>query len=111
MIALRGATTILKDTEKEVRENSLLLFDAIVKENNLDQNKIISLLITATKDINSSYPGKHIRLERNLDKAAILHFQEMDVKGSLNLCIRFLIYYKEDIDPVNIYLNGAKNLR
>lgn len=111
MIAIRGATTVSKDTEKEIKENSLQLFDKIIKENNLDKDKIISLLITATKDIKSAYPGKFIRLERKLDKAAILHFQEMEVEGSLGLCIRFLINYKDDISYKNIYLKKANNLR
>lgn len=111
MIAIRGAITVLEDTEKEIRENSLKLFDEIIKTNNLDKDKIISLLITATKDIKAAYPGKFIRLERNLTKSAILHFQEMEVENSLRFCIRFLINYKDDIDYKNIYLKKAKNLR
>lgn len=111
MIALRGATTILENTEEEIRKNSLELFDHLIEENNLDKDKIVSLLITGTKDIDASYPGKYIRLERSLQKPAILHFQEMDVKGSLKLCIRFLIHYEDDIPFKNIYLHKAKNLR
>lgn len=111
MIAIRGAITIEMDTPEEIREASVLLMKRIVDRNQLETEKIISLFFTATKDISSAYPGKFVREELGLDKVAILHFQEMEVKDSLPLCIRVLIHYDGNQMPENIYLRKAKVLR
>lgn len=112
MIAIRGAITINENTEKEIKKYSIELFSKIVKENFLHLNKINSILFSCTCDITKAYPGKFIREEFGLNRVAIMHFNEMNVENSLNMCIRILIYYDENIQNVKyIYLNDAKNLR
>lgn len=111
MIAIRGAITIEKDTPEEIREATVLLISTILDRNGLEPEKIISVLFTATKDITSAYPGKFMRSDLGLDKTAILHFQEMEVTGSLPLCIRVMMHYDSDTRPENIYLRKARRLR
>ncbi|MFH5835316.1 chorismate mutase [Proteiniclasticum sp. C24MP] len=111
MIAIRGAITIEQDTPEQIKDATLELLIEIMNRNHLDSDKMVSVLFTATTDIKSAYPGKFMREGLNIYDTAILHFQEMNVEGSLPLCIRVLIHYNDDIEAYPIYLRGAKVLR
>lgn len=113
MIAIRGATTITEDTIDKIREASIELFTEILQANELKTDDLISIIISCTTDIKSSYPGKHIREHFELDTLAIMHFNEMEVSSSLEKCIRvMLLVNKSKSDSIKfIYLNNAKNLR
>lgn len=111
MIAIRGAVTIERDTPELVKEATVELMNEIITKNKLSPEKMVSILFTATQDIQSVYPGKFVREVLNIADVAILHFQEMHVVGSLPLCLRVLIHYNEDIKTCPIYLRKAKNLR
>ena len=111
MIGIRGAITVKSDTVEEVKNSTVLLMKALMDKNNLLEDNIVSIIFSVTKDIHSSYPGKHLREELNLKKVAMLHFQEMDVKDGLPLCIRVLIHYEGSMEPNHQYLAGAEVLR
>lgn len=112
MIAIRGATTINNNTVEEIKNNSIELFDELIKANNIKNENIVSILFSCTKDITADYPGKFIRENFNLKNTAIMHFNEMEVENSLPLCIRILILSMDNIENVNfVYLHDAKNLR
>lgn len=116
MIALRGATTISCNCEEEIKKCSVELFAQLIKRNNLELDKILTIQFSCTRDITKSYPGKFIRENFNIKHAAIMHFNEMYVDGSVDayipLCIRILIL--ADTNQQNrefVYLNNARNLR
>ena len=111
MIAVRGATTIEKDTVEEIREATVELMKEIIKRNSLKTERMVSVLFTATKDVRSAYPGRYFREDLGITNVSILHFQEMDVEGALRLCIRVLIHYDDTIRLTPVYLRGAKSLR
>lgn len=116
MIALRGATTISCNCEEEIKRCSVELFDQLIKRNNLELDKILTIEFSCTRDITQSYPGKFIRENFDVKHAAIMHFNEMyvedNVEASIPLCIRILIL--ADTNQQNrefVYLNNARNLR
>ncbi|MFL0268310.1 chorismate mutase [Candidatus Clostridium radicumherbarum] len=113
MIAIRGATTINEDNIDEVREAAIELFNEIIKENDIETKDIISIIFSCTGDIKSTYPGKYIREHFELNKVAIMHFNEMDVNNSLKKCIRVMLHVNIDKNKEikYIYLNNAKILR
>lgn len=113
MNALRGATTIDWNTEEAIREGVLELWDALNASNSFAPGDIVSVIFTCTADIDAAYPGKYVRLERGLSKAAILHFNEMKVQHSLRMCIRVMIQLDlpKDISLTPVYLHGAAILR
>lgn len=116
MIALRGATTINKNTEEEIKTNSIELFQEIIKKNHIELDKIITIQFSCTQDITKAYPGKFIREYFNLKHTAIMHFNEMNVDSNVEsyipLCIRILILVDVDTKKREfIYLNKAANLR
>ena len=111
MIAIRGAITIEQDTPDLIREATVELMNEMIKRNQLAPEKLVSILFTATQDIQSAYPGKFVREVMNIQDVAILHFQEMHVVGSLPLCLRVLIYYNDDMKIYPVYLRKAVKLR
>lgn len=113
MIAIRGATTVTEDTISNIREASIELITEILLANNLKPEELISIIFSCTRDIRSSYPGKHIREHFGLDSAAIMHFNEMEVQNSMEKCIRVMILVNKDkLENIRfVYLNNAKNLR
>ena len=111
MIAIRGAITIEQDTPDLIREATVELMNEMIKRNQLAPEKLVSILFTATQDIQSAYPGKFVREVMNIQEVAILHFLEMHVVGSLPLCLRVLIYYSDDRKIYPVYLREAEKLR
>lgn len=116
MIALRGATTIIENSKEEIEKSSIELFKELIKRNNIDLNKIITIEFSCTRDITKGYPGKFIREYFELKNVAIMHFNEMyveeDVEVSIPLCIRLLLLADIELESKEfVYLNNAKNLR
>ncbi|WP_125153692.1 chorismate mutase [Clostridium rectalis] len=112
MIAIRGAITIEKNCKEDIKKASIKLFSEILEKNNLDISEIISIIFSCTDDITKAYPGKFIREEFNLDKVALMHFNEMKVENALKMCIRILILTKNHKENINyVYLGKSQNLR
>lgn len=113
MRSLRGGITIEENSEKAIRQASLRLWDELAALNDLTPDLVESLIITCTVDIDAAYPGRFVRLERDLTKTSILHFNEMVVQGALPLCIRFLLSLKlpEERILTPVYLDEARSLR
>lgn len=113
MIAIRGATTIDSNTAQEIKNASAELFSEVINRNNVNLGDIVSIIFSCTKDITKAFPGKFIREDFNLNDVAIMHFNEMEVEGSLPLCIRIMVMvnsnYKDDIKFV--YLRNSTILR
>lgn len=112
IIAIRGATTVTRNTEHDIEKETLKLFDEILKQNKIEIRDVKSLIISCTNDITKAYPGKFIREHFNLPDLAIMHFNEMYVENSLKLCIRFLLLMDGVKNSVKfVYLNNASSLR
>ena len=61
MIGIRGAIASVENSEENILESSKILFTEIIEKNNLVISKVVSVLFTVTKDLNSSFPAKAIR--------------------------------------------------
>ena len=112
MKAIRGAITIEENTVEAIKDNSILMLQELVQANNLLPEDIVQVTFTATKDINKAYPAKFAR-EIGWHNVPLICLQEMDVEGSLAMCIRVvLLVEKADLAQVkHVYLKGAKVLR
>ncbi|GAA0116319.1 chorismate mutase [Clostridium senegalense] len=112
MLSIRGAITIEENTIEDIEKNSIELMKKIIEKNNLDLCKIKALIFSCTKDITKAYPGAFIRKKFKLNKVSIMHFNEMEVEGSLNMCIRVTVISDEDEREVHfVYLKNAEILR
>jgi len=110
---IRGAITIDANTEEDIIKNTSVLLEEVIKANKLDKARICSIFFSSTKDITAAYPAKAARLMGFTD-TPLMCFQEMDVAGGLQMCIRLCIFYNEDMDKQkvrHVYLKGAAVLR
>ena len=113
LTALRGATTTNGDTEFFIKEAVIELIQELITQNNLNQDNIISITFTVTKDLTSCFPASIARKYFNFDKVALLDCQQMFVPNDINFCIRLLalVYLESDKESVHPYLNESAKLR
>ncbi|QIB26052.1 chorismate mutase [Caloranaerobacter azorensis] len=113
IVTIRGAITVNNNTREDIIKYTKKLLEEIIKQNNINKSNIISILFSATKDLNKAYPAIAAR-ELGLNNCGLMCFQEMDVENSLNKCIRVLVFLKSNlnqIDVKHIYLEKASVLR
>lgn len=112
--AIRGATTVSENTEEAMREAVRELLEEIETRNQLDPEEIVSVIFTATPDLNAMFPAAIARERPHWENVPLLDVQQMQVEGSLPRCIRVLIHVntpKPQIEMFHSYLRHAKNLR
>lgn len=110
MKAIRGATTVERDTPEQIRESVKELLNNIVKVNGLKFGQIICIMFSNTSDIKSLYPAKAAR-EAGFANCALYSSLEPEIEGALAKCIRVMVLVDSDKSPSHVYLNGAKVLR
>ena len=111
--ALRGATTLDLDDADHLRERVHALLDELFARNDLTNDDVISILITATPDIHSEYPATVAR-SWGLPDVPLIGALEMDKPGGLPRCIRLLAHVHSERSKAemrHVYLEGAKVLR
>ena len=76
--ALRGATTLDLDAPDHIRERVKALMAALYERNGLDNDQVISVVVTGTADITSFHPVTAAR-EFGLDDVPLLGAQELEI--------------------------------
>lgn len=113
MYSIRGAITISEDNEEEIISSTKLILKEMIEKNNVAAQDIVSIIFTATDDIKSCYPAKAAR-QLGITRAGLLNFKELDVRGSMRMCIRVLMLVNGDkaqSEAVHVYLRDAAKLR
>ncbi|CAK7016783.1 chorismate mutase [Tissierella carlieri] len=113
IVTIRGAITVPENSVSSILEGTRELLIEIEKENNIDRDKVISIIFSCTNDLDKVYPAKAAR-ELGYINAGLMCFNEMYVKGSLDKCIRLMVLYNSIINQKevkHIYLRDAKILR
>lgn len=111
--ALRGATTIDKDTKEQITERVQALVSAMLERNGVSHDDLISILFTVTEDIRSMFPAAAAR-GLGLGDVPLMCAQEIPVSGSVPLCIRVMLHTESDLPRSalhHIYMEGARGLR
>ena len=112
--AIRGATTASENTEEAIASAVTELLQELEYRNRLDPDRIVSVIFTATKDLDAIFPAAIARRNRpDWSNVALMDVQQMHVEGSLPRCIRLLIHANLPVDTKDFhpYLRGASNLR
>ena len=110
---IRGATTVDSNTGKDILEAAGELLAEMVRANDVKADDIASVFFTTTPDLNAEFPALAAR-EMGWNHVALLCGHEMNVPGSLPMCLRILLHVnteKRAEQIVHIYLRGAKALR
>lgn len=111
--AIRGATTVKKNTVNCILKGTEELLNRIISKNSLKVDNIISIIFTVTNDLNAAFPASAAR-ELGITDIPLMCMREIDVPGSLEKCIRILMHIntsKKNDEITHIYLKEAKSLR
>ena len=110
---IRGATGVDINDAVAIITATRELLERIVAANDLLVEDVISVIFTATPDLDAAYPARAAR-EMGWMNTPLLCMQEMVVVGSLPRCIRVLVLWNTDLSPDqvrHVYLGRARALR
>ncbi len=112
MTVIRGATTIEKDNQAEIRLAIKELLDEIFSANVLKKEEVKAFVFSLTTDVHSYHPAKAAR-ECGYDFAPLFAAIEPDIEGGLNGCIRLMLLTElaDGRKAKHVYQRGAKILR
>ena len=113
MRALRGATTLDADTTEQMRDRVQALLAEMLDRNEVKQEDIISIVLTATEDIASMFPATAAR-ELGLDDVPLLGARELTIDGAPARCVRILMHLTTDRarnELQHVFLHGATTVR
>lgn len=113
MYALRGAISVESNTEENISKATKNLMLKVMQENDINEDDLVSIITSATDDLDKVYPGKAIR-EMGYKLTPILCLQEMKVENSSSKMIRLLLHVNGERDKKKLnhqYLKKAKKLR
>ena len=110
---IRGATTVHENTPEAILEATSELLAELMRANGFQAGDVASAFFTTTRDLNAEFPAVAANWMGWTD-VALLCGHEMDVPGSLAMCLRVLLHVNTDKQPrelQHIYLRGATVLR
>ena len=110
---IRGATTSSGNSVKEIEDAVVELIDELISRNNLIKKNLLSIIFTATKDLNACFPASIARKCNGLDSVAFLDCQQMYVPNDVDFCIRIMaqVLLPSNNPIQHPYLRGASKLR
>ena len=110
---IRGATTVEANTPEAILAATTELLAAMMRANDLQVDDLASAQFTTTRDLNAEFPAVAAN-EMGWTDVALLCGHEMEVPGSLPMCLRVLLHANTEKGPqelVHMYLRGANVLR
>ena len=110
---IRGATTSNGNSIKEIENAVEELINELISRNNLHESNILSIVFTATKDLDACFPASIARKYKGLDSVAFLDCQQMYVRNDIKFCIRLMAQVLLPSKSIlkHPYLRGASKLR
>jgi chorismate mutase len=111
--AIRGATTLDVDERAHLHERTIELVEAMLRDNNLSADDLISVFFTCTPDIHADFPAAAAR-GLGLGDVPLMCAVEMNVDGALGHVIRVMAHAHMNTprrDVKHVYLHDAVSLR
>ncbi len=111
---IRGAISVDNNDKKSLESATVELINEMIKENNIDTKNISFAIFTLTKDLDCDFPAKYARLNCNFQKVPMMCYNECDIKGAIEKCLRVLLVVntvKTQEEIKHVYLKEAKKLR
>lgn len=112
--SIRGATTVNRNDADEILNATTLLLHEMIVQNDIRPEQIANVWITMTADLNATFPARSVRAIPGWDFVPLMCAMEINVEGSLPLCIRVMITIntdKEQEEIHHVYVNDAVGLR
>lgn len=111
--AVRGAIQLDRDEREHLLSSVEELLLAVLKENSLDPDDLISVVFTATPDLHSEFPALAAR-QLGIGDVPLLCARELRIEGGMPRVVRLLAHVETDLPRRGIrhvYLRGAAALR
>ena len=111
--AIRGATQLDVDDRDHLLASVEELIREILEQNDIDTDKLVSMILTATPDLHSEFPALAAR-QLGIGDVPLLCAQEIDVDGAMPRVIRVMVHIESDLprgEIRHVYLRGAAALR
>ena len=111
---LRGAITVKENSQKAIWQAAQFLITELFSANQIHPDTVGAVIFSCTKDLTAAFPAAGVRQLPNFQSLPLFDTQEMNVEGSMPMCIRVLVL--ADIDKTlhelcHVYLGDAKKLR
>jgi chorismate mutase len=109
---VRGATQLAEDSPDSMDEAVSELLAAMLHENSLTEEGVISAIFTSTPDLRSSFPASAAR-RMGWANVPLLGAQEADVLGAMPRVVRVLLHVQAaSLGSIkHVYLRGTETLR
>ena len=110
--AVRGAITVDVDTADAIHEGTTELLREVLERNQLTADDLVSIIFTATPDLNSEFPAVAAR-GMGLSTVPLLCAREIPVVGAMPRCVRVMMhcYCPSSRQIRHVYLRDARQLR
>jgi chorismate mutase len=111
--ALRGATQVDGNERAAILAGTAELVTEVMDRNRLTPDEVISVVFTATRDLNAEFPALAAR-KLGFQEVPLLCCTEIDVPGSMPRVVRLLMHIETDLARTqlqHVYLGGAAALR
>jgi chorismate mutase len=85
----------------------------MLERNSVARDDLISILFTATEDLNAAFPAEAAR-GMGLGLVPLMCAREIPVVGSMPSVVRILMHFHTEVAPdgiAHVYLDGAESLR
>lgn len=109
--AVRGAIVVPDGSGEAILRSTERLLSRLIEVNGLTPGDLISVLFTATADLDGAFPAEAAR-RMGLAPVPLMCAQEMDVPGALPRVVRVLAHAETASETlIPVYLDGAEVLR
>ena len=111
--AIRGATTLDVDNKEHLHERTQELVEAVLTENDIAVDDVISVFFTCTPDLVSDFPAAAAR-QMGFGAVPLMCAQEIAVPGALPSVVRLMMHVNTERprdEIVHVYLHNAVSLR
>jgi chorismate mutase len=111
--AVRGAIQVDANERDAILEGTSELVKEVLHRNEIDPDDLISIVFTATPDLNAEFPAYAARL-MGLTDVPLLCTTEIAVPGSMPRVLRLLAHVETSLtrsEVRHVYLRGASALR
>jgi chorismate mutase len=112
LFAVRGATKVLSNDVEAILDGTEELMRDLLARNELEPERMVSCIFTATHDLNAEFPAAAAR-RLGLNEVPLLCAREIDVPNAMRSVIRVLVHYYAPAghEPEHTYLGEAQRLR
>lgn len=110
---VRGATTVSNNTRDDILLATRQMLALMIRRNAIESCDVASATFTVTKDLDAEFPALAAR-QLGWIEVPLLCGYEIEVKGSLPMCIRILLHWNTDKtqeEVQHVYIHDAARLR